>query len=167
MQKSSELLMCVLLIAVSWGYLSLSQAQNTPKEAALADTSVILSDMESELKTVETPSGKIPAGTNLYQLLTHSPHIALIGKSSDPPLMPDISGTHLGGCPVNDQNWTALRYDYAALTQIPTTWDDPHIKLCLDRNGPAGPNLPGYDVIWLQLSRTGSPHVTLIPSKDS
>jgi len=168
MQKPSEALMGILLIAVSWGYLSLSQAQNTPKEAVLADISVILSDMESQLKTVETRSGAIPENTNLLTLFQHGASTALVGKSTDAPLLPDISGTdkspHLGGCPVDDTQWTVLRLDYAALTQVPERWTTPTLKLCLDRNGPGGPNMNGYDVIWLQLSRTGSPHITLIPA---
>jgi hypothetical protein len=159
----------VCLVGVIAGYVLVNQAQGLPSEAVLAEISVIMNDLESELHTVERSNGHLPPNVNLASLLDQGQHTAIVGQAGDPPLMPDVvkrNDQHwLGGCPVDEGTWVLLRKDYSALTQIPADWDKPVIQLCLDRNGPRGPNMEGYDVIWLSFSRTSSPHITLIPAR--
>lgn len=163
----SDTIVGVVMIAVIGGYVFVNQVQGAPNEAVLGEISQIMNDLESELKQVEGYDGSIPQDAPLKNLLEEGKNTILMGKPSDPPLMPDIHETDkqqwLGGCLTDDKHWSLLRSDYSALTQIPERWHAPTIKVCLDRNGSKGPNLEGFDVIWLSFSRTGSPHITLIP----
>jgi hypothetical protein len=168
--SSSDNVIGITLLAVVAAYSVINQSQAAPKEAILGEISQIMNDLESEMEKAELPNGMIPAHTNLYALLRESPSRAVIGQVGDAPLVPDIvedetRGNTLGGCVIGNEQWAMLRMDHSALTEITDNWHQPVIKICLDRNGSAGPNLEGYDVIWLSFSRISSPHITMIPAK--
>ncbi len=168
MRNIADTLTGLVFVAVATGFVLANHPYLMPSEAVLGEVAMVIHDLESELATVEHTNGVIPRGVDLGQLMRHSPATAIIGKPGDPPLMPELSEengrTLLGGCPADIEHWSVLRMDHALLTGIPDRWEPRTVKVCLDRNGANGPNREGYDVIWLAFSRTGSPHITLIPS---
>lgn len=164
-------LMGILLIVVSSGYLMLVQNRQEDKEAVLAEISQSVSSLEADLKSVEGANGRILPSVSLLAVLKRSPKTAVVAQHGDVALVPDIrkhnDATWLGGCKVDTANWVVIRTDYAILTQVPQDWQTPVVHTCLDRNGPQGPNLEGYDVIHLSWSRVGRPHITLLPVKQA
>ncbi len=168
MNLRSDTILDVSLMALIIMYLAFNQTTgHAPAEAVLGQTSLIINDLEAELGRQGTSGGIVPAGLNLPQFFKSAKNTAIVGKKDDAALMPDITQTdgniRLGGCPINANDWIILRVDQSALTGIPEQWVSPSLKLCLDRNGGKGPNKEGYDVIWLSMSRTSVPHITLLP----
>lgn len=169
MKSWSDTLIGITLIAVLVGYFMLNQTETARSEAILGELSQIMNDLEQTLRQKESYPGMIPADIPLTHLLKSAQSSAMVTTAKDPSLMPDMQedeASHrvtIGGCPLSGGNYALLRYDHVALTEIPEIWRADHLKICLDRNGALPPNREGYDVIWLSVSRQGSPHVTLIP----
>ncbi|MCA9789290.1 MAG: hypothetical protein KC462_05930 [Cyanobacteria bacterium HKST-UBA05] len=161
--KTSDLTLGLVLVLALFSGAYWWRAANRPADTKPASQRFdhMLAQLNPLFMQAVTATATNPADSDAFHNhLRAQPPVAMVASAADPWLWPDINhpdkhaAYKLGGCRLDADKWAMLLVDGAALSQLPKRWPTQPVRVCLGRNGSAGPNQLGIDVAWAMLNPT-------------